>query len=237
MKYKRNIIRFAFFCFLFLTLDYVYLWDAYLRSDYDLLTIIMSDYIGYNNTYYFPGIIVTVMYVLGLNKISFVNNSAFVMRKGKKKYIRYLTKDALIDAVLYSVEFVSAEVLICAIRFENELLQDTGFYWCCILFALMLCGYFAVVGVTTILIDVIFSFGKISAFVSIAFFMLLNSLTLINVDISPVYYASFLDNWFENGTFDYIQYILNFVKCICMFLAIHYLTQMVHLRKDVIFNE
>lgn len=237
MRFKKNIFRFAFFSFIFLALDYPYIWDVYSRSDYELLTLIMKDTIGYNNLYYFPGIIVTVMYVFELSKLNFAKDSAFVTRNGKNKYIKYLVKDALINSALYSAEFVAAEALICTIRFESELLRDTGFYWCCILYALMLCGYFAFVGILTILINVVFNFGKIGDFVSIAFFLLLNSLTLINIDVSPVYYVCFISAWFENGTFNYIQYILDFVKCLCLFFAINYLTQIVYLRKDVMFNE
>ncbi len=236
MRFKRNILRLAFFSFLFLALDYPYIWDVYSRSDYELLTCIMN-VIGYNYLYYIPGIIVTVMYVFELSKLNFAKDSAFVIRNGKNKYIRLLVKNALVNAALYSAEFVVAEVLVCTIRFESELLRDTGFYWCCILYAVMLCCYFAFVGILTILINVIFNFGKIGNFVSIVFFLLLNSLTLININVSPVYYADFISAWFENGTFNYIQYILDFVKCLCLFLAINYLTQIVYLRKDVIFNE
>lgn len=237
MNYKKNIYRFAFFCVLFLALDYVYMWGSNSRSDYEALLCIMNDGTGYNFTFYFPGIIVTVFYLLGLNKIKFMKDSSFVIRNGKNKYIKYLAKDALIDAALCSAEFVAAEALICTIRFENALLQDTGFYWCCVLFAVMLCGYFAVVGITKILIDVIFGFGKAGDLISIVFFLLLNSLMIIDVYISPVYYASILSDWFENQTFNYIQYILNLVKCLCLFFAVNYLARIVYLRKDVIFNE
>lgn len=215
----------------------MYIWDARSRSDYDLLSLIMNNNVGYNYLYYLPGIILTVMYVLELGKLNFMKDSAFVIKNGKKKYIKYLVKDALISAALYSTEFVAAEALICTIRFESELLQSTGFYWCCILYAVMLCGYFVLVGILTILINIIFSFGKVGSLVSIVFFLLLNSLIIIRIRISPVYYANFLNDWFEIGTFNYIQYILNLVKCVCLFLSINYLTQIVYLRKDVIFNE
>lgn len=237
MNYKREIIRFTFFCFLFFTLNHVYIWDAFSRSDYELLTIIMNNNVTYNHLYNFPGIIVTVMYILALNKTNYTKESSFIIRKGKKKFIGYLAKDALINAFLYSTWFVAAEVLICTIRFKIDLLIDTGFYWCCILYVIILCGYFAFVGISTILINVFFNFRKASNLFAIMFFLLLNSLIIIHIDISPVYYANFLVEWFTYETFNYIQYILNLVKCVCLFFVTYYLTQMLYLRKDVIFDE
>ena len=237
MRFKRSFFRFAFFCFLFFTLDYGYILDIYSESDFVSLVCVMSNTFGYNHLLYFPGIVITLMYIFELGKLSFVKESAFVIRNGKNRYIRLLAGNALVNAVLFAAEFVGVVVLFCTIRFENELLQSTKFYWCCILYAVMLCGYFSIVGISTILIKVIFNFGKAGAFVSVVFFLLLNSLNLINIDISPVYYADFIGGWFRNQEFNYIQYIIDLTKCVCLFLTINYLTQMVYLRKDVIFNE
>lgn len=238
MRYRQNILQFIFFCLLFSALDYVYLFSDYYESDYDALTVaIMDDSVGYNNLYMIAGIVVTVIYILSLNRINFINNPAFVLRKGKRKYLKYLAGDALISAVLISFEFVGAEALICSVRFKNELLTDTGFYVCCVLYMIMLFGYFSIVGISTVLIDIAFGRGKASSIVSSALFIALNSLILLDINISPLYYSQFISYWFSKGEFNYLEYIINIVKCFCVFAAIYCIAEFALLRKDLIFDE
>lgn len=233
-----SIVRFLFFCGLFLVLDFTYLFTNHFKGDYDSLTIaIMNNSIGYNNLYIIVGIVVTVMFVLSLNKISFIKDSSFIVRNGKKNYLKYLVKDVSISATLFSSEFVMAEMLICTIRFKNELLVDTRFYWCCILYAVMLCGYFLTVGISTVLINILCGFSKASYIFSIVLFLAINSLILLNIRISPLYFSQFISDWFTNGYFNYLDYIMNLMKCLCVCLAINYLANIILLRKDLIFNE
>lgn len=233
-----NIVRFLFFCGLFLALDFTYVFTNHFESDYDSLTIaIMNSSIGYNNLYVVIGIVVSIMFILNLNKIRFVRDPAFIIRNGKKNYLRYLVKDVLISAVLFSSEFVMAEILICTIRFKNELLIDTGFYWCCILYSVMLCGYFLIVGISTVLINILCNFSKTSYIISIVFFLALNSLVLLNIRISPLYFSQFISDWFTDGYFNYLDYTTNVITSLCVFWGINYLANIVLLRKDLIFNE
>lgn len=238
MRYRRGIVRFLFFCALFLMLDSVYLFTDYFESDYESLTIaIMDNSVGYNNLYIIVGIVVTAIYILSLSRINFVKDSTFIVRNGKKNYLKYLVKDASISAILISFEFVFAQVLVCTVRFKNELLRDTAFYQCCILYMLMLCSYFLTVGISTVLISIILGQSKASYLISAAIFIALNSLILCNIEISPLYFSEFISDWFTSGCFDWLEYIINIIKCMCAFLAMNYLANIILLRKDLIFDE
>lgn len=77
-------MRFALFNVLFLSLDYVYLFSDYFSNDYESLTIaIMDNSVGYNNLFYIAGIVATVIFIIDINHIISIGNSALVVRKGK----------------------------------------------------------------------------------------------------------------------------------------------------------
>ena len=231
-------MRFALFNVLFLSLDYVYLFSDYFSNDYESLTIaIMDNSVGYNNLFYIAGIVATVIFIIDINHIISIGNSALVVRKGKSGCIRYFLFKVLIEAMLISIEFVGAEALICSIRFKSQLLFDTNFYQCCILYAVSLLGYFAVVGTTEVLIYVLLNFNKVSSIIVIAMFVGLNSLILCGLDISPIYYSMFISEWFQQNSFNVIEYAFDLLKCICIVLVNFYLSNIIFHRKDLIFNE
>lgn len=235
---KRDVIRLAFFCVLFSALDSVYLFTDFFESDYDSLSIaIMDDAVGYNNLYMIVGIVLTAIYILGLNRMDFLNNSAVVVKLGKKRYIARLAGNVLLQAFAISFEYVFAEVLVCSVRFTNRLLVDTGFYQCCILYMLMLFSYFSVVGMSTVLIIIITGRNKVGYLFSIAFFVALNSLALCNIKISLLYSSEFISAWFTRGDFNWLEYVINIAKSVCSFMAIKIVCEIILPRKDMIFDE
>lgn len=238
MKYKTHFVRFLFFSLLFLALDFVYIFTNYFNNDYETLTTaIMDNSVGYNNLYYIAGIVVTIVYIISINRIAVLSNSALVVQKGKSGYVKYFLKKVIIDALLISIEFVGAQALICTFRFKSELLIDTGFFQCCVLYSISLFGYFTLVGISEILINIIFNFNKFSCIITIALFVGINSLILCGVNISPVYFSEFIADWFQNGSFDYLEYIINIFKCSCSVLVIFYVSNIIFQRKDLIFDE
>lgn len=238
-KFKKDILRFFFFCFLFCSLCYSPLFTDYFPSDYIGFTeSVMDINLGYNNLWFIPGIVVTVLCAVSTNRIAYLRDSSFVVQKGKHGYMKYFFSRAVLNAFLISAEFVGAEVVICTIRYKNALLLDTGFYQCCALYMLSLFGYFAIVGITQVLMTVVVNFNNISCVLTIVLLCGLSSLhEYRGLDISPVYFSNFISAWFQQGTFDWLIYVLHLLICLCVVFALFYIANIIFQRKDLIFNE
>lgn len=64
-------------------------------------------------------------------------------------------------------------------------------------------------------------------------------LTIINfyIALTPVFYSSFIYDWFRNNAFDALDYCINIGKAIIIIAILIAANRLVFSRKDIILNE
>lgn len=233
-----NTLRSVLFIIMFLMMD-----GSYISGGRDLLTssnlsnAIMDVDVGYNNLFYIVGLLVTAMYILGLNYYFNGFHSVYAVKRGRQYFYRKMVSCILMDSFFISLEYVGSTVVVCTFAFRFSVLLESGFYLCCLLYLLMLFFYFALVGISTVVIRILVNFKKIYLLLSSVLFFGLAGLDVFQIEISPVYFCSFITEWFISGTFDAMNYAVCAVKCILSVAAIYILGNILILRKDILFDE
>ncbi len=212
MKYRHHLLRIVFFVAIFLMMDYKYISGYRAFDNYDVLsTYIMSTSVGYNNLFLIVGMVVTGLFVSGLNNV-FIESPISIIKYGKKRFYRKNVTKTLKDSLFISIEYIGVTVAFCLKFFNINLLLDSGFFFCVILYTIMMWIYFSVVGLTTYIMKILLDSKKIYVFISGGIFFLLAGAKYISIEISPVYFSSFIDDWFASGYFNVFSYLLCFVK-------------------------
>lgn len=82
-----------------------------------------------------------------------------------------------------------------------------------------------------------FNFSKIYIAIVLIIIAFFRILSFFFIDISPIYFASFINSWMQEGTFDLIEYIKNTVICIIVSAILATAARLVFLKKDILINE
>lgn len=237
MRFKHHILRIVFFVALFLLMDYRYVYDFRAFDDYDILSnCIMSTNVGYNNLFLIAGIVVTVLFITGLDNI-FFDSPIFIIKYGKEKFFSINLIRVIGDSLIIAVEYIGTTVVFCLIFFNTELLAESGFFICCLLYTILAWLYFSVVGFTAYILKIVLKSQKIYMIVSSAVFFLLAGAKYISVEISPIYYCAFIDDWFASGYFDVLSYILCIVKDVLIIVILKLAGYRIFAKKDFLYEK
>ncbi|MBQ3497504.1 MAG: hypothetical protein IJA87_00085 [Clostridia bacterium] len=218
-------------------MDYRYLYDYRAFDDYNVLSnCIMSTNVGYNNLFLITGIVVTALYIAGLNNV-FVDSSILVLKYGKEKYYKQNLMRVFIDSLLMSIEYIGTTVVFCLIFFNTNLLVESGFFICCLLYTVLVWLYFSIVGFTSYIVRIFLASKKIYVFVSAAIFFLLAGAKYISLEISPVYCCAFIDDWFSLGYFDVWNYALCIIKDVLTIVLLMLTGSWIFTKKDFLYEK
>ncbi len=241
MKYslsKINIVQIVFFvCEWFLaTLNSGYYFTERIKYIEDFSRHFMHSSAGYTALQGNVGIVMTAFYCIMLHQ--FIRNVGIrdIISYGRDKFVFHDIKSITKFTFLFVFEFWIVNIILCMVFCDFSLLLETQFFLCNILFFVTLFLYFIIVGFTMLLLRYVLCFKKGYMLITIAFFFFL---TIINfyIALTPVFYSSFIYDWFRNNAFDALDYCINIGKAIIIIAILIAANRLVFSRKDIILNE
>ncbi len=223
---------------LFILMDFRYLGFNYGLEDYSIISgTIFSLAIGYNNLFLIVGLVVTAIYIFGLNYTQTRIDAHLLIRYGKNSIVNRSIIDMIIDSLLLSTEFVGVMLIFCMIHFNNSFLMEIGFFNCCVLYVVSLSGYFLSVGMLALLVKLLLHLNRVYLIITTFIVFLVNGLDLIGIKVSPLYYSEFASEWFQLGAFDIGTYAFNLIKCFLISLWGYLFIRILLVKMDFMENE
>lgn len=237
-KIKTNIIYiFTFFA----------LWQIYYHNIISLsvkisnpdifVTYLMSSGYGYNNLCNTVGVFIAVFYLVSFHKKFRNENSSVIVRCGKDRYIMHCFKQTCLHTLTFILEFCVVNTLCILIYCDLNMLLNLNFILCNLLYFIILFLIFLLLGSLCQFFRIQFSFNKIYLAVILIIIAFFRILSFFFINISPIYFASFIDDWMQEGTFDLINYIKNALICIIVSAILATAARLVFLKKDILINE
>lgn len=241
MKYKllkTGILQIVFFvCEWFLvTLNSGYYFSEKIIYAEEFIKHFMRADVGYTDLADNVGIVMTVFFCITIYKFMKQVEIRNIISYGRDKFVFEEIKTVLQFTFFFVFEYWIVNIILIMVFCDISLLIETKFYLCNLLFFVTLFLYFIIVGFSMLIFRYLLCFKKGYLFISLALFMVL-SISVYRIPLSPVYYSSFIFEWFYNNSFDALEYATNVGKDIIIIAILIVLDRLVFSRKDIILNE
>ncbi|MFR5876106.1 MAG: hypothetical protein ACLUFN_06415 [Eubacterium sp.] len=239
MKYnwKTNI----FSTLLFLLFWIIFYIDYIKAGEYnnpDVFTnIFMSSQNKYNDSSTFVGYILTIIFLLSLNRCINKPVDSFIIRYGKDRFLKINITYTFIHAFLFSFEYWIVNFIFICFTFDWQILINSNFFTCSILYFLTRFLYFLTIAIFAVFIKVLFNYKKIHIIISSLIILAINTLPSLMINKGIILFAGFIDDWMQEGTFDLIDYVKNALICIIVSAILATAARLVFLKKDILINE
>lgn len=237
-KFKHHLIHTFIFCGFWLFDNYTVINLTQKVTDTKILiNNFWNTQGGYNNSVFRVGIVITIMF--GISFLSYFKtpNSHNIVRYGRKQFMNFESKQVLLFAFLFSLEYWAVSEVFILLFTDFSLLIEYRFFLCSVLYFFTRFLYFAIFAALLLLTRVAFNFQKFYAFVAIIILLACNSLPYLMLDKGIILYADFINDWMLYGTFDPLEYVRNSLICIIGTIVLLLIAKMLFLKKDLLLDE
>lgn len=194
--------------------------------------------LGYNNLFQIVGVTFTILFVLSSARVLVLDNTCFLVKYNRDGFVKHKIKKMAINTALFVLEYIAVQVIFCIIFCKFSLLIELNFFICMLLLYVSLFEYFIIVGMSMLFFQYLFNFKNVYIvvpaiiFIGLAFFEY-----KFGIDIAPVYFSGFIGNFIELGIFDWLDYLVNIIETVIVFLILAIMSRIVFLKKDIIVDE
>lgn len=239
MKYKLkiNLLQSAFMAVYWILYNYNIIPYGEKISDYTILSkFLMNTGSSYNGSLWAVGFIMTIVFSIAHN-YSFSASSMAIVKYGRGKYILNDIKQTVINALLFSLEYCGVNAVFTAMICEQELLTSSKYFLLTLLYFITRFLYFLVLGSLLLLMYYIFKFKRIYMIIAALIMLAINSLPYLMIEKGIIFFADYVNDWMQNGTFDLMDYIKNTLICIITSAILITGTRLIFLKKDILIHE
>lgn len=239
MKYKIKIflLQTAFFAAYWIIYYFDIIPFGQKINDYSILSqSLMNSNYGYNNSMWAVGLIVTIIYSISHNFI-FNASTQEIVKYGREKYIIKDIKLTIMNTFVFSLEYCGVNLLFTLFICDIKLLISSKYFILTVLYFITRFTYFLVLGMFLLLTYYLFKFKKIYFIISALIMLAINSLPYIMIEKGIIFFADYINDWMQEGTFDLINYIKNALICIIVSAILATAARLVFLKKDILINE
>ncbi len=231
MKYKLkiNLLQTAFIAAYWIIYNFRMIPYGGKISDYTVLSqSLMNTGGGYNSSLWAVGLVMTIIFSIAHN-YSFSASSMAIVKYGRGKYILNDIKQTVINALLFALEYCGVNAVFTIMICEYFLLT--------LLYLITRFSYFLVLGSLLLFMYYIFKFKRVYMIIAVLIMLAMNSLPYLMIEKGIIFFADYVNDWMQNGTFDLMDYIKNTLICIITSAILITGTRLVFLKKDILIHE
>ncbi len=240
MKYsnlKTNALQLLFFTaiWIFQYRNYVS-FDSKISDTNTFSLCFMSSGWGYNDSTSTVGIVFTFLFCFMFFRIFNITDSSIIIRYGRNHFFSNEIKESIKYSFFFSLEFWAVNTVFIMIFCDFNLLSDLKFFGCNILYFVIKFLYFLLIAMFMQLVRFAMNFNKLYFTVSALLILAVNLLSFLSFEKGIIYFASFIDVWFTEGTFDLFEYIRNVIICILTAGIFITAAKLIFIKKDILID-